>query len=351
MNTAVTATDMLNIAKALARARRQNETNALVHYYGVSYGTVLGQTFATMYPKNVGKFVLDGVVDMDGWQSRTETGIVRNADRSFFEFFKRCSKAGPKACAFATGSCYQDTIDRFNRMTSRFNATKYEAEQSEIAQAVGTLVASLHGTLLNAMYSAILEWKGLAILLDALDKATTAPIERWNATEISEILALPLQEPLQPIRPPAPLQLRTYSFYQCACGDAPSIYNATITPSQQELYLETSTIGGQARFGDRIICSRYQIRPKWEWHERIGGATKTPILFIGNTLDPVTPWDDAVKASFNFKGSQTILVELMAHATLTQENSCAFRKINAYFQSGKMPGDDYRCPEERKPFT
>jgi pimeloyl-ACP methyl ester carboxylesterase len=32
-----------------------------------SYGTILGSTFATMFPDNVGRLVIDGVVDMDNY--------------------------------------------------------------------------------------------------------------------------------------------------------------------------------------------------------------------------------------------------------------------------------------------
>ncbi|KAF3914641.1 hypothetical protein AA313_de0203055 [Arthrobotrys entomopaga] len=349
MNTAVIATDMLSIAKALARSRCQNDTKTLVHYYGVSYGSVLGQTFATMYPDHVGKFVLDGVVDMDGWQARTEYDIVRHLDEGVFQFFRQCSDAGPQRCAFATGTSYQDVIDRFNNMTSRFNATKYEVEKSVYAPAVLSAVAQLKSTILNAMYSSILEWEGLSVLLSALDEATTAPFEEWNVTAITEIFALPLQSPSS--RPLAPLQERPYSFYQTGCGDAFSVYNTTVSPAQQEVYVSSSVVAGTTRMGDRIICSRYQIRPKWEWHDRIGGTPKTPILFIGNTLDPVTPWEDAVKASVKFTGSQTVIVDLIAHSAFASENTCAYSKMRAYFQSGKMPGSDYHCPEGRRPFT
>ncbi|EWC45435.1 hypothetical protein DRE_00834 [Drechslerella stenobrocha 248] len=353
MNTAVTATDMLSIAKALARSRGDNSTNPLVHFYGVSYGTVLGQTFATMYPKNVGKFVLDGVVDMDGWQARTETNTNRNADEGLFQFFKRCYEAGPEECAFANGTCnYQDVINRFNRMTLRFNGTQYQGEERIYAELLNTLASGLKSVLLNGLYSAIHTWKNTGIILTALDVATSGPIVLWNATAIAEILAYPLTDRSdRSERPVAPLQHRPYSFYQVACGDALSIYNATISSAEQQLYLGSSVVGGDGRLGDRYVCTRFSTRPKWEWHERIGGATKTPILFVGNTLDPVTPWDDAVKASVKFKGAGVVIVDAIAHAFFDQENNCVQTKVRDYFQNGTMPGNDYKCAEERRPFT
>lgn len=349
MNTVVTATDMLWIARALARARGQNDTNALVHYYGISYGSVLGQTFATLYPDRVGKFVMDGIVNMDGWQTRTETDIVRNADQGFFEFFKRCFAAGPKKCAFATGMCYQDTINRFNRMMSRFNATQAEVDGSELAVPLTALITQLRSTILDSLYASIDSWEGLAVIFNALDKATSGPITGWNVTEIATIITLPLSPPSS--RAPAPLQLRGYSFFQTACGDAPSIYNYTISPGEVYTYLRASAIAGHARLVGRVSCSRYSIRPKWEWYEKIGAKTKTPILFLGNTLDPVTPWDDAVKAALKFPGAETVIVELIAHSTLLQRNTCSTKKLQSYFQQGKLPGADFKCAEEKRPFT
>ncbi|KAK6495116.1 hypothetical protein TWF481_003144 [Arthrobotrys musiformis] len=348
MNTVVTATDMLWIARALARARGQNDTNALVHYYGISYGSVLGQTFATLYPDHVGKFVMDGIVNMDGWQTRTETDIVRNADQGFFEFFKQCFAAGPKKCAFATGICYQDTINRFNRMMSRFNATQAEVEESPLAAPLLALVAQLRATILDSLYAAIDSWEGLAVIFNKLDKATKGPIARWNVTEITTILSLPLSPPSG--LPPAPLQLRTYSFFQTACGDAPSIYNYTISPVEEYTYLKASAVSGHARLVGRVSCSRYSIRPKWEWNERIGGKTKTPILFMGNTLDPVTPWDDAVKAALKFPGAEAVITDVIAHSTFFSRNTCAYNRLREYFQQGKLPGTNYKCAEEQRPF-
>jgi pimeloyl-ACP methyl ester carboxylesterase len=46
-------------------AVRQSDGPARLQYYGVSYGSVIGQFFASMHPERVGRIAIDGIVDVD----------------------------------------------------------------------------------------------------------------------------------------------------------------------------------------------------------------------------------------------------------------------------------------------
>lgn len=74
MTTAAVARDMLEIAErsaevvATKKGKRSSKcSKAKVQYIGLSYGTFLGNTFASMFPDRVGRIVLDGVVDPDAY--------------------------------------------------------------------------------------------------------------------------------------------------------------------------------------------------------------------------------------------------------------------------------------------
>lgn len=54
----------VDVAKDLDALRRAVGEKKL-NYYGFSYGTYLGQVYATLFPKKVGRFVWDGVLDAD----------------------------------------------------------------------------------------------------------------------------------------------------------------------------------------------------------------------------------------------------------------------------------------------
>jgi autophagy-related protein 17 len=79
MSTASVARDMLEIIDRVDELRRTKLNRASsgqaghekprLQFYGISYGSMLGNTFASMFPSRVGRMVIDGIVDPEDYLS------------------------------------------------------------------------------------------------------------------------------------------------------------------------------------------------------------------------------------------------------------------------------------------
>jgi pimeloyl-ACP methyl ester carboxylesterase len=90
---------------------RQLVGDRALTYVGLSYGTMIGQTYANMFPTRVRAMMLDGVVEPEAWVKSAESRIalsVSTADGVFARFVKLCQAAGPARCALARH--YPETV-------------------------------------------------------------------------------------------------------------------------------------------------------------------------------------------------------------------------------------------------
>lgn len=127
VNTPLVARDMLTIIErhgewrekegqkaltAFSKCRGLNETSSMLErtewhrgnepllFWGRSYGSVLGTTFASLFPERVARAVLDGVVDMVKYYQGKGPNVITDADAIFDRFGQYCNEVGPVGCPF-----------------------------------------------------------------------------------------------------------------------------------------------------------------------------------------------------------------------------------------------------------
>ena len=87
INTPQTAADMNNILDALGQRD--------MIYWGFSYGTLLGQTYAGLYPERTKRVIIDGVVNQwQRYEGHYEEESIVDTDTVLDAFFDECIKAG-----------------------------------------------------------------------------------------------------------------------------------------------------------------------------------------------------------------------------------------------------------------
>ena len=84
---------------------RQLVGDRTLTYVGLSYGTMIGQTYENLFPRRVRAMLLDGIVDPVEYTASAERRVANqagSADGVFFRaFVRQCQQAGPSGCALA----------------------------------------------------------------------------------------------------------------------------------------------------------------------------------------------------------------------------------------------------------
>ena len=96
ISTADTARDLDHLRRLVGDRR--------LTYFGESFGTLIGQTYANLFPRRVRAMALDGLIDPVASAAGTEAVLasgLADTDRVFRQFLRLCEAAGPDRCALA----------------------------------------------------------------------------------------------------------------------------------------------------------------------------------------------------------------------------------------------------------
>ncbi|KAK0243686.1 Alpha/Beta hydrolase protein [Armillaria nabsnona] len=318
------ARDMLQITEAAGQEKLQ--------YWGFSYGTVLGATFASMFPDKIERMILDGVLDMDGYYSGDWRNEVLDTEKDMQSFFDGCVAAGPDACAFyaPTSEEISDKLD-----------TIY---QSLLTEPVPVISPSFYGVVdyavlqtavKNALY---VPYTFFSILAEGL-----ASLAAGNGSIIYA---------MQAVYDPSSVYDNSWEAeIAISCSDA-----LNNKDSVADLFAYWDSIQDVSPFAfwlmtQRIGCSGWKFHREGRFTGPVGGNTSYPILLIGNTADPVTPLSMAHKISSAFPGSVVLAQNSSGHTSLVASSACTSAHVQAYFQNGTLPDDGVVCEVETELFS
>lgn len=147
------------------------------------------------------------------------------------------------------------------------------------------------------------------------------------------------------------------------CGDGEPITSLTKHDWQLRLsHLKNqSSIAGPLWADIPFACSSWPSNLRPAEHNRfIGPFTSkladydkraSPILFIGNTADPVTPLRNAVENSKHHEGSVVLTQDGPGHcAGPVNPSACTYEVIRSFFANGTLPEKDKVCMIDRSPW-
>jgi pimeloyl-ACP methyl ester carboxylesterase len=167
MTTATVVRDMISILDAFAKTEdgECSKDPSLLNYWGISYGTYIGQTFASMFPDRLGRVVLGGVLDADDYAPGLWPTSLQLTDDAFSTFFLYCNVASPSKCSFYTGTGPLDIYLRFEAILSKLNATEAEKQNQLSADAIELVLSVLRSSIFSATYGPLPDFPTVAEFL------------------------------------------------------------------------------------------------------------------------------------------------------------------------------------------
>ncbi|TFY55969.1 hypothetical protein EVJ58_g7917 [Rhodofomes roseus] len=352
MSSASVATDMLTIIDKLG----QDKLNywgfvsadfslgwKVLTYRSQSYGTVLGQYFATMYPKRVGRLVLDGVCDAQKYLEARWNGNLLDTDAVEASFYQFCFEGGPGKCPLYEVSptlirdrvyAIRDTLRRSPIPVQHANGPALLTE------------AALDMLTFGALYVPIRYFATLAEILVAAEKRDQKTLANFAAF-FSPMLSCDCDPTILGQLP----SNEAFSAIACSDGD-PVSYD----PESHARYFRNMS-SDSPRFAPvwgnyYLRCTEWKIRPKWRYTGPFGSPnTSSPLLFVSPKYDTVCPVAQARAAHARFPGSALLVQDSYGHTVPSAPSVCTARHIRAYFQNGTLPEEGTECGADEVPFV
>lgn len=338
-NTVATAIDMLRYTELLAKENGQDPHESQLWYSGLSYGTVLGSTFAAMYPDRVGRMILDGVVDGEDYFLGAWGSNLPDADEAFSYFFQACYQVGQELCDFwaASPSAIQA---RFEAVVDKLSLHPIPVADRQTPAII--TISDLKNSIAQAPYDPLTYFPELASMLVDLE-SDPAPLA-------ARLMGIGLRNDncsKDDIRP------ERYEPRQIiACNDAAGRFNLSnynLFVSHVDSVVNQSHYMGEAWIsGTSVMCRSLDIRPpESQIFNDYPGArnTRNPILFVSTLLDPVTPLRAARKMRARFGGAGLLVQNSVGHASLSVKSSCTFGHLSEYLRTGALPPEGTVCAD------
>ncbi|KAK0455738.1 Alpha/Beta hydrolase protein [Desarmillaria tabescens] len=325
INTDQTARDMLKITEAYGQEKLQ--------YWGFSYGTILGATFAAMFPDKIERMVLDGVVDTENYYATLWSDNLTDSNKTLQAFFDGCYQAGPDGCPFYDSS--PDAIKQ--NLDNLYDTIRARPLPVRLPTAYGVVdYARLRYAVFSSLYiPQSIYWtlaKGLSELAQGngegiLNLTAHTPFE-CSCDDPSALLTSSVQD----------------SMIAVICNDGLPVPRDVESAEAYYANLSAQFEWASIWTGVRIGCAGWPDYPKTNFRGPFTGNTSYPILFVGNTADPVAPLAAAKKVASGFDGSVVLTQDSPGHCSISANSPCTQGYIRDYFINGTLPELDTVCP-------
>ncbi|MEU0250562.1 alpha/beta fold hydrolase [Streptomyces sp. NPDC006235] len=287
-----------------------------LHYFGISYGTELGGVYAHLFPERVGRAVFDAVVDPTQNAEQGSLGQTKGFQLALDNFAEDCVS---KAEECPLGDSAQDVKDRIAGLLEDLDRTPipgiFPRQLTQTAAASG---------ILQALYSKDF-WE---YLTEGLQQAYDGD---------GSILML-LSDTMNGREENGEYDNSTAANVAINCADDKARYDTAFVERKLPEFRAASDLFGDFLAWGMISCTDWPV-PGAADHPDVSAPGSAPILVVGNTGDPATPYEGARKMVEAL--GKGVGVELtyrgQGHGAYDSKNKCVRGAVDGYLLNGKVP--------------
>ena len=289
-------------------------------WFGASYGTQLGATYAQLFPKTVDRMVLDGAVDPSLGVVDASLGQTTGFERAVESYAKDCVKSA--TCPLGKSA---------------------EAGLAKIAALLAQLDAKPMMTTSGRQLTEGLAFYGIAVTL--YDKSTwkylTQGLKQAFSGDGSTLLLL--SDAYFDRQPNG-----TYSgnlgqvIYAVNCLDSSDRLTQGQTEALIPRFEKISPVFGRALAWGALGCTDWPIKPTHP-QVKISANGAPPIVVIGTTRDPATPYEWAKSLAKQLSSGVLVTRVGDGHTAYGSGNPCITKAIDDYYVNDTVPKDGLVC--------
>lgn len=289
-------------------------------WFGASYGTQLGATYATLFPETVGRMVLDGAVDPSLGAIDSALGQTTGFQRALEAYVKDCVSG--EDCP--VGDDVTEGLAKIAGLMKQLDAQPMKTKDSR------DLTEGL------AFY-------GIAVTL--YDKSTWKYLTQGlgDALKGDGTFLLVLSD--------AYFQRTPDGKYADNIGEVIYAVNSLdvanrLSPAEMEAALprfeKISPVFGRSLGWGALAYTDWPIKTTHP-QVKISGEGAPPIVVIGTTRDPATPYEWAESLASQLDSGVLISRDGDGHTAYGSGNECITKAVDTYLVDGTVPEDGLLC--------
>ncbi|HEY4269899.1 MAG TPA: alpha/beta hydrolase [Galbitalea sp.] len=294
-----------------------------LNYLGYSYGTLLGQVNASLYPTKVGRMVLDGVVDPAVSNFQLGLDQAKSFETDLDNYLKACASSGNCPLTGSYETDHQQVISLLSSLTASplRNADGRELDGAAMGLAIAIpLYQENSADLLSNLFASVMKGdpKFAFQLLDSYYDRNANGTYSDNSTEANIAID---------------------------CLDYPQDFSPATLSSQAAKVTAAAPLLAPS-FAYSVGCWNWPFKPTGK-PSVITADGAGPILVVGTTRDPATPYALAQAVAGQLSSGHLVTYNGDGHTAYnkgtTAGNKCVNRAVDNYFVSGTVPAQDPEC--------